>query len=142
MAESSDIIDLTSSFRLVEHFGLSNVVIDLLDTDDSFCIEVEDKDNSKPSARASEPTTAALTRKKIKKRKSVAASPIPEKNNKFGSCPICRDELGKNPLASTICGHVYCINCIQTSLKLQKNCPVCRKSLKVRNPYHPLYLST
>lgn len=63
------------------------------------------------------------------------------KSNSFGECPICWEALGKNPLASTKCGHVYCMKCIERSLQSEKKCPTCRSSLKGKAAYHPLYLS-
>lgn len=73
---------------------------------------------------------------------STSPSPLAAKpGKKFGGCPICWDELGKNPLASTKCGHVYCMKCLQEYLKLEKKCPTCRQVLKGSNAYHPLYLS-
>lgn len=73
---------------------------------------------------------------------STPSSPIESGRKKqFGGCPICWDELGKNPLASTKCGHVYCLKCLEDYLKLQKKCPICRQSLKRNSAYHPLYLS-
>lgn len=61
--------------------------------------------------------------------------------NKFGECPICWDELGKNPLASTKCGHVYCLKCLENALQIEKKCPCCRRVLKGSAAYHPLYLA-
>lgn len=62
-------------------------------------------------------------------------------SSKFGECAICWDELGINPLASTKCGHVYCLKCLEKSLQIEKRCPTCRCSLKGKLAYHPLYLN-
>lgn len=59
----------------------------------------------------------------------------------LGECPICCDELGRHPLASTKCGHVYCLKCLEQSLKIAKKCPTCRCVLKGSSAYHPLYLN-
>ena len=66
-------------------------------------------------------------------------SPIPQRN--IGDCPICLDPLNScNGIASTICGHVFCLKCIQASIKSSgKKCPTCRKGLKGVG-YHQLYL--
>ncbi|CAH0592469.1 unnamed protein product [Chrysodeixis includens] len=165
MAESNDVIDLTKSFSfpMYNNNCSSNIIIDL-DTDDSFCIEadilLDAPTPSLPSAAVAksplrEPSesitivTPSSTRKqpKLKKkllnRKSVSPSPLAAKpgKKKFGGCPICWDELGKNPLASTKCGHVYCMKCLQEYLKVEKKCPTCRQALKGSSAYHPLYLS-
>lgn len=60
---------------------------------------------------------------------------------KIGQCPICWATLGKNPLASTTCGHVYCLKCLEQALKLRKTCPTCRCPLKKKSGYHPIYLN-
>ncbi|XP_057326659.1 E3 ubiquitin-protein ligase RNF4-like [Microplitis mediator] len=43
------------------------------------------------------------------------------------SCPICFEELMNSSLKpmSTKCGHIFCENCIQSSLSARKKCPVC-----------------
>lgn len=61
----------------------------------------------------------------------------------IGDCPICLDSLNSsNGIASTICGHVFCLNCIKASVKTNgKKCPTCRKALKgPGGGYHQLYL--
>ncbi|KAJ8734610.1 hypothetical protein PYW08_013860 [Mythimna loreyi] len=68
-------------------------------------------------------------------------TPIPARN--IGDCPICLDPLNSsNGIASTICGHVFCLNCIQASVRTNgKKCPTCRKALKgAGGGYHQLYL--
>ncbi|KAF9686001.1 hypothetical protein SADUNF_Sadunf03G0113100 [Salix dunnii] len=39
-------------------------------------------------------------------------------------CPICMDEMKE--ATSTKCGHVFCKNCIEKALAVQKKCPTCR----------------
>lgn len=60
--------------------------------------------------------------------------------SRFGDCPICFDELGQNPIASTKCGHVFCLQCLQQALTIEKRCPKCRRVLKGPSAYHPLYV--
>lgn len=70
-----------------------------------------------------------------------APPPVPSRN--IGDCPICLDPLhSSNGIASTICGHVFCLKCIQASVKTNgKKCPTCRKALKgAGGGYHQLYL--
>lgn len=52
-------------------------------------------------------------------------------------CPICFDSL-QNP-SVTLCGHVYCTECITTVARSTKQCPICRKKLTVKG-FHPLFL--
>lgn len=60
--------------------------------------------------------------------------------SRFGDCPICFDELGQNPLASTKCGHVFCLQCLVQALCTEKRCPKCRCKLNGSSAYHPLYV--
>lgn len=58
----------------------------------------------------------------------------------LGDCPICMDNLSNNAIASTLCGHIFCMSCIQTAIKANgKRCPTCRKALKGVG-YHQLFL--
>ena len=45
------------------------------------------------------------------------------------SCPICLEELQSNYYLRKItnCGHIYCSYCIETWLKNNKTCPVCKQ---------------
>ncbi|XP_049885440.1 probable E3 ubiquitin-protein ligase bre1 [Pectinophora gossypiella] len=58
----------------------------------------------------------------------------------LGDCPICMDSLASTTVASTICGHVFCMACIKAAVKANgKKCPTCRKALKGVG-YHQLFL--
>lgn len=58
----------------------------------------------------------------------------------FGECPICMDSLASNAVASTNCGHVFCMGCIKAAIQANgKKCPTCRKALKGVG-YHQLFL--
>ncbi|CAK7335852.1 unnamed protein product [Dovyalis caffra] len=48
-------------------------------------------------------------------------------------CPICMDELQE--ATSTKCGHVFCKDCIQKALAVQKKCPTCRMKCRAKSIY-------
>ncbi|KAJ3200489.1 hypothetical protein HDU82_008881 [Entophlyctis luteolus] len=56
-------------------------------------------------------------------------------------CALCQSVPdAKTALSSTICGHIFCEECLKTSLKSYgKKCPNCRKSLAGKNAVHRLY---
>ena len=51
-------------------------------------------------------------------------------------CPVCFDTLS-NP-SVTLCGHVFCTECLQTVVKSSKLYPICRRKLTVKG-FHPVY---
>lgn len=78
----------------------------------------------------SEPTTT-LTH-------TPSPAPVPESVPAASKrCPICFDAL-QNP-SVTLCGHVYCRECITTVARSTKQCPICRKKLTNKG-FHPLFL--
>ncbi|XP_044267375.1 E3 ubiquitin-protein ligase BRE1-like [Tribolium madens] len=58
---------------------------------------------------------------------------------KIGSCPICLESLSDRPAAVTICGHVFCKECITETARTMKKCPTCRKTITAKK-IHPIYL--
>ena len=42
-------------------------------------------------------------------------------------------------LVSTVCGHVFCGKCLPACVRINGNCPTCRKKIGYED-FHPLYL--
>lgn len=42
-------------------------------------------------------------------------------------CPICMDPLVEE--MSTMCGHIFCKECISASIAAQGKCPICRENV-------------
>lgn len=57
-------------------------------------------------------------------------------------CPICLGKAREREAVSTQCGHIYCKYCITKSLqsRTRQRCPMCKKTLPARNPFHLVYL--
>ncbi|KAK1259650.1 hypothetical protein QJS04_geneDACA020785 [Acorus gramineus] len=76
------------------------------------------------------------------KKKGVATPPPPPppppKEPTF-SCPICMGQLVE--AMSTVCGHIFCKQCITAAIKVRKSCPTCRRKL-TQNNIHRVYLPT
>ncbi|XP_061716173.1 uncharacterized protein LOC133524270 isoform X2 [Cydia pomonella] len=71
---------------------------------------------------------------------SLNGSSDSAQGKQIGECPICLDNLRKGSIASTNCGHVFCLDCIKQSLKTSnKRCPTCRKQLRGVG-YHQVFL--
>lgn len=57
-------------------------------------------------------------------------------------CSICLcNPTTDTRLDCTICGHVFCHECLKRALREAKRCPTCRHALRSRNSVHPLYTS-
>ncbi|XP_035206032.1 E3 ubiquitin-protein ligase complex slx8-rfp subunit rfp2-like [Stegodyphus dumicola] len=59
-------------------------------------------------------------------------------------CGVCYDGVDQitssgRELVSSICGHVFCNECLVTSIRGTRKCPNCRKKLTLKQ-YHPLFL--
>jgi hypothetical protein len=60
----------------------------------------------------------------------------PQKKLKL-SCLICKDEIKLE--TSTICGHIFCQECIYGMINTQNKCPICQKKLSSKN-VHRVYI--
>ena len=81
---------------------------------------------SKSNVSAESPVTATHP-------KTTGSDPVLK-----SKCAVCLHELGGR-LGATTCGHVFCEDCIQTAVRAQHRCPICRTKLTLRQ-IHPLYL--
>jgi hypothetical protein len=50
-------------------------------------------------------------------------------NKELIKCSICLDNINKNSISLTKCGHLYCYKCLKTALCIDTRCPQCRKTL-------------
>lgn len=57
-------------------------------------------------------------------------------------CAICLSSFSEGiQLSATVCGHIFCQDCIGAALKQGKRvCPICRKELKGKTAVHRLYI--
>ncbi|KAI9208251.1 uncharacterized protein BJ171DRAFT_237031 [Polychytrium aggregatum] len=70
----------------------------------------------------------------------VIRTPSPENPAVF-KCSVCLEKASETTnLCSTVCGHIFCEDCIRGASMRQKSCPICRKKLG-KNGYHRLFLS-
>ncbi|KAI5640584.1 ring finger domain-containing protein [Phthorimaea operculella] len=141
MSGKNEVIDLTDSFTLIDHCQLADVIIEL---DDSNYVPTPEPASPRPehSSIPKKPTKKKTPKKCLQRSPSRSPRNNRSKSAKgIGDCPVCWDELGKNSLASTKCGNIFCLRCIQQVVKQTKSCPTCRCPLKGAAAYHPIYLS-
>lgn len=50
-------------------------------------------------------------------------------------CPICQLPISNRHPVAMMCGHLYCRECIERSLSIRKECPVCRQYLTTDRPF-------
>ncbi|XP_017693093.1 PREDICTED: E3 ubiquitin-protein ligase RNF4-like [Lepidothrix coronata] len=77
----------------------------------------------------------------IARLRSVLSSPWPP-----GTiwCPICTDLCSKilrseRLVLATLCGHLFCSQCLPVAIEITGACPTCSRELTHRQ-YHPIYL--
>ncbi|KAJ6830539.1 E3 ubiquitin-protein ligase RNF4-like isoform X1 [Iris pallida] len=63
--------------------------------------------------------------------------PLPPSKQPTFNCPLCLHELAEP--CSTVCGHIFCRQCITDSIQKQKKCPTCRKKLTMKS-FHRVFL--
>lgn len=56
------------------------------------------------------------------------------------ACPICLESIFHQQAASTICGHLFCKECIYQEIQIRRKCPMCKRALK-RHQVHPIYFN-
>ncbi|XP_031628616.1 E3 ubiquitin-protein ligase BRE1-like [Contarinia nasturtii] len=61
-----------------------------------------------------------------------------EKQRKI-ECSICFETIGDQAVSSTKCGHLFCTECITTSVTARKVCPTCNDAIALED-LHPVFL--
>ncbi|TMW60358.1 hypothetical protein Poli38472_000400 [Pythium oligandrum] len=67
---------------------------------------------------------------------SIENAEVIERFKKSLKCSICLDVI--QDMTSTICGHVYCGNCIRLAIRVTRKCPLCQRPLRPKD-IHGLY---
>lgn len=58
-----------------------------------------------------------------------------EEDNDDETCGICLGEIPENDIGVTQCGHIFCFECLNLSIKKNHLCPYCRKKLNDNEIY-------
>lgn len=60
-----------------------------------------------------------------------AREKIPKENKSLACCLICLEQFNGQNIVATGCGHLFCDECIKTSIKRSHNCPACSNIVSV-----------
>lgn len=75
--------------------------------------------------------------------KAKKPSPEPAEPSTSGNgftCAVCLEELkGHLKPVSTNCGHLFCLNCLQSAIRISGKCPLCNKKQN-KNSFHRIYI--
>ncbi|EGC29780.1 hypothetical protein DICPUDRAFT_84227 [Dictyostelium purpureum] len=55
-------------------------------------------------------------------------------------CNICKDGMMLDSITAAMCGHCFCLACIEGHLKKSNTCPTCKKRIH-KSQIHPMYLN-
>ena len=58
-----------------------------------------------------------------------SAAPVPRKVIEADNCPICLNPFGTNTIATTTCGHQFCMKCLGKHMQTRTDCPLCRAEI-------------
>jgi SNF2 family DNA or RNA helicase len=64
------------------------------------------------------------------------------KKGKRGECAICLDRISKSATGLTMCGHIFCYQCIGKAREQQGKCPTCRTVLTKQDVHHVVDVET
>ncbi|XP_026850577.1 uncharacterized protein DDB_G0271670 isoform X2 [Drosophila persimilis] len=120
------VIDLCTPIR-------QNVPIATIDLDDYTIATPPSRRRS--YASSSTPTTACTTSDVVASGVSPPKRKRNDQNQSSGEgykCPVCLDCVRHREPSSTKCGHVFCRQCIETSIRATHKCPMCNKKLSIR----------
>ena len=51
---------------------------------------------------------------------------VDDHESEVKTCAICMEDIGQKNMASTECGHTFCLSCLLSQLKHSNSCPLCR----------------
>jgi len=112
-------------------------------------VNISDSDEELPDIHtllfpSDKPSTSRVTNMMSPLSSGSSKSTVQSPDSVAITCPICLDDVkqirrSKRQVMSTICGHIFCDECIKTAIRTQHSCPSCRKKLNNKN-IHPLFL--
>jgi hypothetical protein len=66
--------------------------------------------------------------------------PEPKMEPAMLKCAVCLELASEyTKLCSTTCGHIFCMECLESALKQVRKCPICRSKI-AKKGYHPLHI--
>ena len=79
-------------------------------------------------------------RKRMLPQPIISGDPGPKVEPAMLKCTICLELASpETQLISTVCGHIFCKGCFESSQRVARNCPNCRKKMSKKS-FHKLFL--
>lgn len=89
-------------------------------------------DNIKQQYMMSKTKCNAIKRVRLFYKSAIAKT----QNIENEECGICLGNIEKHNIGLTMCGHIFCHDCLMQSFKINKNCPYCAKKLGQDEIFH------
>ncbi|XP_062550202.1 E3 ubiquitin-protein ligase NEURL1B-like [Armigeres subalbatus] len=93
---------------------------------DDDCIIVEPEPDVEPKKAAKLAAASSVSQSMSPTPPSVAPPGVSDGI----TCPICFENVFQMQAASTICGHLYCYQCIAMEIEVRPKCPICSRPLQ------------
>jgi len=65
----------------------------------------------------------------------ISKSDAVSDNNDDEMCGICLDDIPEDDIGVTICGHIFCFECLKMTISKYHACPYCKRKLSDREVY-------
>lgn len=132
-ATSSDVVIVdeypTSNARRqsADFISMDHGVIDITNVTEPPRVTQRHRKRIEQLPKTEEITISEIEEPKAKKGNSPTIKPQHDYSFDHAlSCPICLDSPLKRDPTVTKCGHVFCRDCIETSLQNNRSCPMCK----------------
>ena len=89
-------------------------------------IAVETKDAATSTSTTANDIAVVEEKEALCPASTCPASTCPTSTCPASTCAICMEDVGQKNMASTECGHTFCLSCLLSQLKHSNSCPLCR----------------
>ncbi|KAJ7400842.1 E3 ubiquitin-protein ligase RNF4 [Pitangus sulphuratus] len=115
-------------------------------TDDDSVVQQEQSQQDPRLLRAADNSAALLTNDDEEELRDSDEEELRDSDGSEDdiSCPICMDFYSEilqseRLFLSTVCGHVFCSQCLPTAIEIAGTCPICRTEV-THEQYNPIFI--